>query len=271
MKAEFEGVQQLVLQLIEVENHFNDFAEAGRTLSAENQELRTKVSALVSEVDLLKSEVRTLHSQRHLTKTDQGLVDKGISAEQHKLNSNVVIRGIEFVGKSDESAPVKVFDSIRTHLGLQQDETFNPVAVKVFPVASTATSTSRTIQVQFRSVDIKRKFLQVRRIKKQISPRDIGVVQNSKKAILITEQLTKLNQELLFAARSLRTSHKYKFVWSNNGEVLVRPQPKAKVIRITSIDQVNKLRSEVQLKPLNIGNNERVRAKVNNQPTESST
>lgn len=271
LKAEFEGVQHLVLSLFELETQIGNFEDIRRQLAADNQELQSKVSELSSEADLLKSEVRALQSQQHQSKADLEPVESGISADQIKLNSNIVIRGVEIAEKSDESAPVKVFDSIRAHLGLQQDETFNPVGVRVFPIASNSSTNTRTIQVQFRSVEIKRKFLQVRRIKKQITPRDIGVVQGSNKAILITEQLTKQNQELLFAARSLRHSHKYKFVWSNNGEILVRPKPKSKVIRITSIDEVNKLRSEIQLQPLLFKNNGRLRSSHNHQPTESST
>lgn len=165
LKAEFERIQYVVLQFVEVETQFNASEELRQSLAAENHVLKAKVLELSSEVSSLKSDIHTLQNERNRSKTVQELAEEGISAEQHKLNNNIVIRGIDFVEKSDEHAPLKVFDSIRTHLGLHQDATFNPIAVKVFPTV-TNTPTSRTIQVQFDSADTKRKFLQVRHIKK---------------------------------------------------------------------------------------------------------
>lgn len=229
-----------------------------KRVSDENVELKLNVASLTTQI---------VNFDKQQTPVVATSVD-GISPEQQELNNNIVIRGIEF-SETSEIRPVEVYESIRTHLGVRQDETFDPVSVKVFPSAPTKSTTTKTIQVKFKTVAAKRQFLQVRRVKKDITPSDLGIVQGSKKALLITEQLTKNNQELLYAARSLRHTHKYKYVWSNNGQVLVRPQQYSKVIRITDIGQVNELRIINNLEPLTLKNG-RFPASINIESAEGN-
>lgn len=237
--------------------------DLGRLITAteENKVLAATVATLKSEIAALRSEVSNLKLSNSSTVHNQhsgspSISVNGISAEQRDINSNVVIRGVEL----SESDPEKVFDSIRTHLGINEETSFDPVSVKVLPLSAGNSSATRTIRVKFHSVSIKRQFLQIRRTKKDITPAHLGLAQQSTKSLLITEQLTRANQRLLYAARSLRHSHKYKFVWSNDGQVLVRQQQHSKVIRIVDIDQVNGLRSEIGLPPLQISEDGRLSA-----------
>lgn len=170
-----------------------------------------------------------------------------------------------------ESEPKKVFEAIRTHLDITNDDIFDPISITVLPSANSKPTASKTIQVRFRSVVAKRQFLQVRRTKKHISPADLNLVQDSKKAILITEQLTRSNQELLYAARSLRNTHKFKFVWSNNGQILVRQQQGSKVTRITDISQINELRATINLNPLTLPRNGRLPTDANLESPKSNS
>lgn len=68
--------------------------------------------------------------------------------------------------------------------------------------------------------------------------------------MIISEELTRSNQELLYQARSLRIRGNYKFVWSCNGQVLARFRKKSKVVRIVDTAHVNFLRAQVNLDPL---------------------
>lgn len=118
-----------------------------------------------------------------------------------------------------------------------------PVSESVLP--STSSRARGPLQVQLQSVAVKKQFLQVRRTKKDILPADFGIIQKNKRPILITEQLTRQNRELLFKARSLGGGDGYKFVWSSNGQVLASKTPNSKVIRITDIEHVNCLIAEL--------------------------
>lgn len=79
---------------------------------------------------------------------------------------------------------------------------------------------------------------------------DIGIKGGASRPILVTEELTRSNQELLFQARSLRLQGNYNFVWSCDGQILVRFQKNTKVVRITNSAHVNQLRAGLDLNPL---------------------
>lgn len=103
------------------------------------------------------------------------------------------------------------------------------------------------MQVCLKSIEAKNQFLQVRRIKKDIYPADIGISQQSKRPLLITEQLTRHNQELLFKARSIRGPGGFKFVWSKNGQILARHKENSRVIRITDQNQITQIKEQIDL------------------------
>lgn len=261
LKSDLDSVQFVVAVLSDLEIKLRDTEAVCIRVSDENVDLR-------AEITTLKARFVNLDKQQSVPSATS---HQEITSEQQELNNNIVIRGIELQTTSCTLEPSKVYETIRCHLGIQQDETFNPVSVKVLSSATTATTQAKTIQVRFHTVAAKRQFLQVRRIKKGITPTDLGLSQDSKKAILITEQLTRSNQELLYAARSLRHTHKYKFVWSNNGQILVRPQLHSKVIRITNISEVNELRSNIHLEPLIRQKNGRLSTSANIEPAESNS
>lgn len=167
------------------------------------------------------------------------------------MNTNIVIRGIDIKESNSESELATVYGGIRTHLGISNNTDFDPVSLKLLTSSAHRSSkSSRPIQVRFRSVNAKREFLQIRRVKKEILPKDIGIKQQSQRPVLISEQLTSANQQLLYSARSLRGGDKFKFVWSCNGQILARRQTKSKVIRLTSTAHVNLIRAQLGLEPL---------------------
>lgn len=165
LKVDIEGVQLLCKRV-------ND----------ENTELKGEITSLRSQISSIKQSQSTSSSSS----------DQGISDEQQQLNSNIVIRGVELSGIS-EFEPSVVYESIRSHLGVREDKAFDPVSVTVLPTTAAKSVTAKTIQVRLGSTAIKRQFLQVRRIKKNITAADIGLSQDSRKTILITEQLTRNN------------------------------------------------------------------------------
>lgn len=260
LKGNFEGIQFVIAELIGLETKFNELEERSNRentgLKNQISELSSQLVTVKSEIKDLRSEINELHNQQHRSRDEQVLVEKGISIEQQELNSNIVIRGVDLVDSSCDSKPLEVYNSLRNHLGIATNDAFEPVSVKVLQPKKSLGKTiiNKTIQVRLRSSTTKRQFLQIRRIKKDILPTNIGLVQNSKKPILITEQLTKENQELLYAARSLRGTHKFKYVWSNNGQILTRPQENSKVLRIKDVNHVNDLRASIELNPLHFKN-----------------
>lgn len=283
LKEDNQSIQNVLALLTELYSKFDESEECYNQLRSENTDLKATVANLKSEIsglnnqlqqlkdtqivvekgivnnqqeftNELKLEVAELNRQvQQLTET-QSLAEKGITLDQQVVNSNIVIRGVDFTENPTESDLVNLYNNIRSHLGIAAVDEFSPVSAKILQPkrldTKTKEKTAKIVQIQLSTVAAKRQFLQIRRAKKDIAPADIGLVQKSKLPILITEQLTKANQELLFLARSLRGTHRYKYVWSCNGQILARFKQNYKVIRITDIEHVNQLRAEIELQPL---------------------
>lgn len=187
-------------------------------LSTENTVLRQSVSSLQVEVSLCKSQLE----QQQVSSTAAG---NNISLDQEQFNTNIVIRGVDVKEDTPESDLLAVYEGIRKHLDIADVTEFTPESITVLPSASSKNSAnSRPIRVQFQSKSTKVKFLQVRRVKKDIYSPDIGISKSSRRPILISEQLIRVNQEL--------------------------HRENTKVIRILDTAHVNRIRAELKLEPL---------------------
>lgn len=286
LQSENEGLQITVAFLSELQVKYEETEANYKQLKEDHiqiqqtilnfQSLVADLSSRVEHTAQLKLEVGDLIDQLHHLKVAHSLVEKGVSTEQQDINSNIVIRGVDLIENQNDSEPelTVVYDKVRSHLGVSEISDFKAVSVKVLQPKnhlsenSKKTPTANTIQVRLSSALTKRQFLQIRRIKKDILSSDIGLSQNSKKPILITEQLTRENQELLFNARSLRKTNNYKFVWSNNGQILARPHPGSRVIRIKDIDHIKCLRTEIQP---HLPTNGRIRTNSTIKPNSSNS
>lgn len=227
-----------------LESRVSDLESIVARLTSENTDLREAVSTLQADIALCKN--RLDEDQRSAQ-----AAERKVSLKQEELNSNIVIRGVDVGSNPTNSDLLAVFEGIRSHLNVSGIDELTPVSVTQFPSNKTSTSAqTRPIRVEFCSVAAKRKFLQVRRTKKDILQSDIGINNTSRRPILISEQLTRSNQELLYQARSLRAQNHFKFVWSTDGQILARLKEKTKVIRIIDTEHVNQLRSEFGLEPL---------------------
>lgn len=190
-----DKVAKLESRLASVESSF-------KQLQTENNNLRQIIAQLQSDLSNFKGQVDRLSTANLAT-------ESGITADQQELNTNVVIRGIDFNENTPDSELLAAYSGIATYLCISDVHELAPTNISVVPFnPGKANQSLRPLKVQFSSVAAKRQFLQIKQIKNDIFPADIGF------------QLTRQNQELLYQARSLRDrgSDKYKFIWSNNGQ-----------------------------------------------------
>lgn len=214
-------------------------------LTVENTELRETVAQLQLCVPRIE--------QQSSENLQSSLAPFGIesSPDQAQLNSNIVIRGVEATAESTDSELRAIYEGLRSHLNISECADFEPVSVTVLSSNSSRVKNCiKPIRIQLPSVATKVKFLQIRRAKRDILQSDIVANSTSRRPVLISEQLTRENQELLYKARSLRGQNNYKFVWSSNGQILARQRLNSKVVRITDSEHVNRLRAELNLEPL---------------------
>lgn len=207
-------------------------------------------TSLVSRIDTLSETISSLKEtvveQRKVIETFEETTkasSNGVSVEQERINNNIVIRGLEIEEGTTESALLTTFTNICTHIGIPVTEELRPVSASLLESKSKA---GGPLIVKLSSRVAKQKFLQARRVKRDIRPLEIGQTQGSNRPLVITEQLTSENQKLLFEARSLRGPDKYKFIWSNNGHILARRKKRSPVIRIKDILDVERLRAHLE-------------------------
>lgn len=262
LKEENFRLQYVVAELTELQTKFVESEESSNQLRSENENLRTAIVELKSEISELssrvqcnqstdnenlqrissqfESELSVLSGDIQQLKSTKSLSFKQPDTDQQLLNCNIIIRGADAKIDTPESDLLAVYSGLRSHLGIADVAEFDPISIKTINTNSVNKNTAKPIQVQLQSVGAKRKFLQVRRVKKNISQIDIGIKGTTSHPILVTEELTRSNQELLFQARSLRGQTNYKFVWSRQN---------SKVIRIVDSSHVNQLRSALNLEP----------------------
>lgn len=270
LKDENQKLQFAVTDLVNRQVEFSEAEEDRRSLKAENDSFRLVIADLKSEVARLitvvqsnqeeksdndlgqvKSEVAALSEELRSLKFDNNPSVSPHEAAQDRVNCNIVIRGAGATPSTSVSELQEVYSGLRQHLDIDDSAEFEPVSIEVIhSIGSKNSSSSKPIRVQFNSIETKRKFLQVRRVKKAIFQSDIGIKSGSSQPVIISEELTRSNQELLYQARSLRIRGNYKFVWSCNGQVLARFRKKSKVVRIVDTAHVNFLRAQVNLDPL---------------------
>lgn len=209
-------------------------------LERENSQFKCIIDQLRKELDEQKTQILILQNERRARDSD-------ISVEQEDINSNIVIRGIEVQSDAPTESLSTAFSGLCSYLGVQDVPEFIPEAIDVVPSTNKSGKSSRPLKVKFKSVTAKRNFLQIRRSKRDIYPSDIGLTQKSRAPLRINEQLTKSNQELLYQARSLRGNNRFKYIWSNNGQILARREDRSRVTRIRDFVHLDELLQQAGL------------------------
>lgn len=151
-----------------------------------------------------------------------------------------MIRGIECSKDTPKDQLLHTFDQIRTFIGIDKEEELIPIHAEV--LESQPEIKAKSVVFKLKSIEAKRSLLLARRSKFDIRPSDIKLTQSCNNPLIVSEQLTRKNQELLYKARSLRDSAGFKYVWSCNGQILARKRNRERVIRILDENQIEQLR-----------------------------
>lgn len=144
--------------------------------------------------------------------------------EQKELRNNMIIHGIQY--KQDESLPEiirKIGQNLEVPTGkftayrLKQGEKGGP------------------IKVVFEDENTKKDILKSKK-KFTLQTKDLGYRTNNK--VYLSHDLTKTNLELFKLARTFKTDMHYKFLWINNGNILLRKDETAKIVLVENKEQL---------------------------------
>ena len=94
------------------------------------------------------------------------------------------------------------------------------------------------IIVKFNSQEKRNEIYNKRKNILQVTDFDI----ENMKSLYINENLTSLRKSLLFETKKLKKVHGYEFVWTKMGEIYARKNLKSKVIKISSLTDLELMR-----------------------------
>ena len=193
-------------------------------MSKQMAELKDLNGALKKENNALKIEVTKLQRDvQHL--------------ERYNRGQNLEISGIP--EKPDEDIRTVVTNVLRRVDGeLRADDV--DISHRVGPTTPTdsahATQTRRTrsILVRFTSRRVRNKIYDQRRSLKEVKLADLGLGFRESSNIFINENLTPEMKQLLYKANVARKDKHHRFLWTQNGKILVKKSPDAPAVLIAT-------------------------------------
>lgn len=209
---------------------YDDVIEKIETIMQQYGEMEKRVTSLEKENDSLKRQLKT---QGDSQKQHKGRVS------QKELECNAVITGVPN-DIEEKEALRKIADKI--------DETIKVddcvvKATRLYAVNENGqnAATKIPVVVSFASIDAKAKFLAAFKKKRLLTADECGVSGGDAK-IVVMEQLSNYNFQLLKEARKLKEAGTVKFVWFQNSNVLVRKDENARIFRIACNEDLAKFK-----------------------------
>lgn len=96
------------------------------------------------------------------------------------------------------------------------------------------------IIVKFVRRDDKLSLIAKRKVKRNLSTQQLGFKQPAE-PVYINESLSPERRKLYSAARAAKKSHNYTYLWTQNGRILMRKEPGSAIVRVSTMDDLNKL------------------------------
>lgn len=127
LKKDLEGVQYVLVQLIDLESRVEESSQFYELLAAENKDIRTEISHLKSEIAALKNHFHQFEEAHKLTSVND------VSLEQQQINTNIIIRGVDIDDNSDKDLLQDTFNQIRSHFGVSEVGDFEAADIGILP------------------------------------------------------------------------------------------------------------------------------------------
>uniref|UniRef100_A0A146MBL4 FP protein C-terminal domain-containing protein n=1 Tax=Lygus hesperus TaxID=30085 RepID=A0A146MBL4_LYGHE len=97
------------------------------------------------------------------------------------------------------------------------------------------------LSLTFNRQSEKERFVSLARRKRDLSIRDIGIMEGENNRIFVNESLTFAKRQILKQAKIFKRTHNYKFVWVRNGRVMMKKDENSNPLEIKKIEDLNKL------------------------------
>lgn len=229
MDSDLGGFQQ---SLNYMSKSFDEFNKVLAEVREENKQQHKLINELKEENKLLQSKIAYLSEEVN-------------DLQQYTRSTNVEISGIPETSNEDINTLV---GSVATALGLTPQPGDVLIAHRV-PTKST--TRPKPIIVQLRSKVVRGNWITAFKSRRNATCHDINP-NLPKEKFYVNEHLTASNKALLFEAKRFAREHNYAYTWVSNGKVFVREKNGLPATRISSPDDIQRLRTRLAKK---IGHN----------------
>uniref|UniRef100_A0A336LSS1 CSON003654 protein n=1 Tax=Culicoides sonorensis TaxID=179676 RepID=A0A336LSS1_CULSO len=205
------------------------------------EELLRKENASLKEL-LIKSE-----KKYHEVDNKVNVLSRQVNRLQQSIISrNIIIKGVpeKETNKEDlKAAIVNICDKLRVDI--------NPEFVDCYRIGRNKNNSSRPIILSLYSNELKSRIIQSKRVTNltcaDIVTEKCSTWGTAEQSIYIDEHLTRENHMLYMYARKLKQVG-YKFIWTRNGNILVKFDEKSNTNLVETMEQINSLENDVKPK-----------------------
>lgn len=210
--AEIQGMKK---------DHEKQFADLNRMFAEvkkENTKIKNTVIELVKENKVLNSTIVELS------------IDVN-SLQQQNLRNNLIIAGVPYKkGENLKEIFVKLSKTLKVEI---TEESF-----EIRRFSSKSDTNSGNILVELDNFSVKKILLKNRKTK-NILASELGFT--GENSIVLFNQLTHLNLQILAEAKKLKTECNFKFIWFQNNQILARKEEKARIFILHTKNEIGKL------------------------------
>lgn len=214
----------------------NDLTDLKITLNTKCDELQGQVCTIedkIAELEQCKSELRDL-------KTELKGIHSALSInEQQRFLKDIEITGV--TEHPNENLP-HTAATLASALGVKLDPRDLDDIRRVGPKGgkSGKDDRPRPVIITFTRREARDQILRAAKARRGLTTDKIEIPGNSRK-IFINEHLTKENRILFSKARTASSNLKFKYVWTNNGNIFLRRSDTSSILRVTSELTLQKL------------------------------
>lgn len=231
-----EDIMKVVMEIRE--NQGRNEKEFNKSYELLNDKLEDNTKVLkeqAEKIDRYLKKIEELSTEnKQLKQVIANLENRVEDLEQYSRINTVEIQGIP-QGESEDVADV--VKEVGKALGMKIEECMIDACHRMR--SRPGSNDPPTIIVKFVRRGIKEELLRKRREKKTLSTKHMNL--HTDRPIYINESLSPARRRLAALARVAKREHHYQYLWIRNGKIFLRKENGAKVIQVTSKDDLKSL------------------------------
>lgn len=231
MGSDGEVLQQILKELKEIKSDYKDFK-----VSQEKQglEFRAIFDELKKENSTLKKTVHNLVVKNNKLETEVSVLTIGLnSLMQDKLANNLIITGIP-VTEGENLIQLMIT------IGLLLKVDVSGEKFRVRRLFTKKGGKYANLLVEFDDIQLKTDLLKQRK-QLPLLVSQLGLVCETEKQVYFFHHLTPTYLNLLSDARKLKDSHKLRYIWYQNNQVLIKRENSSKIFAVKSSKDLHDL------------------------------